>query len=100
MPGPYIKSFFTELGNEGLYKMASVFEDRSAVVQCTFTYIWSDTEEPIQFVGRMNGEIVPPKGESKYAWDPCFRPDGYSQTYGEMSLEMKNGISHYYKGLG
>jgi inosine triphosphate pyrophosphatase len=30
LPGPYIKSFLDKLGREGLYKMISGFEDRTA----------------------------------------------------------------------
>ena len=29
-----------------------------------------------------------------FGWDPVFQPDGYDQTYAEISAEVKNSISH------
>ena len=31
MPGPYIRSFYKALKNEGLYKLLGGYEDKSAV---------------------------------------------------------------------
>ena len=83
----------------GIYKMTSVFEDKSATVQCLFCYSFSEIEDPIIFVGQMKGEIVEPSGENNYGFDPCFKPEGFDKTYGEMTNSEKNGISHYYKAL-
>ena len=33
-------------------------------------------------------------GKSGFGYDPVFRPNGYSKTFSEMSLEEKNNISH------
>ena len=47
------------------------------------------------FVGTVEGQIVWPKrGENGHGYDPIFRPDGYSETFGEMDPEEKNEISH------
>lgn len=94
LPGPYIKWFLKKLEPAGLYKMANAFEDTSAYAQCTFSYMYSSTEPPIQFVGTCPGKIVEPRGPKNFGWDPCFQPDGYSETFAEMSSETKNKISH------
>jgi XTP/dITP diphosphohydrolase len=45
------------------------------------------------FEGRVDGTLVfPPRGTAGFGYDPIFRPDGYSRTFGEMSAEEKHGI--------
>ena len=48
------------------------------------------------FVGRTPGQIVQPKGQTTFGWDPVFLPDGYDQTYAELDKKVKNTISHRY----
>lgn len=50
-------------------------------------------------VGRTDGRIVEPRGETNFGWDPCFEPEGFSQTYAEMGSAIKNTISHRSKAL-
>ena len=95
LPGPYIKWFLESLKPEGLYKMLSAFEDKSAYAQCIFAYFDGSTmAEPVLFVGQCPGTIVPPTVASKFGWDPIFKPDGYDQTYADMDTEEKLRISH------
>ena len=94
LPGPYIKDFLTNVGREGLYKMVEGFEDRSAYAQCTFAFCRGKGHEPVVFVGRCEGEIVAPRGENMFGWDPIFQPKGFDQTFAEIPLEEKNKISH------
>src|SRR6185295_13027662 len=48
-----------------------------------------------QFEGVINGTILPDKrGTGGFGYDPVFLPDGYEVTFGEMSEEAKNEISH------
>lgn len=47
------------------------------------------------FEGSVEGKIITtPKGLSGFGYDPVFLPDGYTQTFSEMSAELKNKISH------
>ena len=47
------------------------------------------------FEGRIDGEITTEKhGAEGFGYDPIFRPDGYSETFAELPLEIKNRISH------
>lgn len=51
-------------------------------------------EEKI-FEGEVKGEILKEKkGEHGFGYDPLFKPDGYDQTFAQMSNETKNQISH------
>lgn len=40
-----------------------------------------------------------PRGSGGFGYDPLFVPDGYDQTFAELSEEIKNRISHRAKAL-
>lgn len=40
-----------------------------------------------------------PRGESGFGYDPLFIPDGYNETFGELSDDIKNQISHRARAL-
>lgn len=47
------------------------------------------------FEGRVDGTIIEsPRGREGFGYDPVFVPDGFSETFAEMSAEQKNKISH------
>lgn len=47
------------------------------------------------FEGIVKGRITETKrGNSGFGYDPVFQPDGYENTFAEMSGEVKNRISH------
>lgn len=52
-------------------------------------------EQEFFFEGVVTGVIINEKrGESGFGYDPVFLPDGYSQTFAEMDMAVKNTISH------
>jgi XTP/dITP diphosphohydrolase len=47
------------------------------------------------FEGIVKGEIIRERrGGEGFGYDPIFQPEGYQQTFAEMSGEAKNAISH------
>ena len=49
----------------------------------------------VNFEGVVEGKITEEKrGSNGFGYDPIFQPNGYSSTFGEMSLNEKNKISH------
>lgn len=47
------------------------------------------------FEGTVEGIITHSKhGGDGFGYDPIFRPDGYCETFAEMSADTKNAISH------
>ena len=44
------------------------------------------------FRGEAEGTLIgPPRGDKGFGYDPVFLPDGFTQTFGEMSAEQKHG---------
>ncbi|MEO9968105.1 MAG: non-canonical purine NTP diphosphatase [Reichenbachiella sp.] len=67
--------------------------DRSARFRTVITLIIDGEEH--QFEGIVNGTIIEElRGSQGFGYDPVFIPDGYEETFAEMSSESKNAISH------
>tara|TARA_R110000772_G_scaffold75279_1_gene163462 strand:- start:1306 stop:1917 length:612 start_codon:yes stop_codon:yes gene_type:complete len=67
---------------------------RNGRFRATLVLAWPDGHEEI-FEGDVNGTLIwPMRGDIGHGYDPMFQPDGYDQTFGEMSQEEKNKISH------
>lgn len=70
------------------------FEDKTAYAMCTFGYTTGPEEDVKLFCGKCPGQIVKPRGEAYFGWDPCFQPDSFNETFAEMDRSIKNTISH------
>lgn len=52
------------------------------------------------FEGTVEGRIIDSRtGTEGFGYDPIFVPDGFDETFAEMSLEQKNKISHRAKAV-
>ena len=91
LPGPLIKWFLEELGNEGICKLADSLPHRKAVA--SICYALYDGQEVQFFEYSKEGEIAPePRGEA-WGWNPIFIPAGAMKTYAEMTPEEVRPVS-------
>lgn len=93
LPGPLIKWFLIELGNDGLCNLLVGYTNRKALAEVIFCLY--EGENYHLFNGSMSGTIATiPRGESGFGWDSIFIPSGYEQTWGEMNkkLQMKTSM--------
>ena len=52
------------------------------------------------FEGTVEGRIADEaRGEAGFGYDPIFVPDGFEKTFGELTTEVKNTISHRGKAI-
>ncbi len=81
-------------------------EDRSAQFRTVITLIrLKDGAErlqdaTLQVSGIVRGRIAEEEyGNGGFGYDPVFIPEGYDKTFGELSAEIKNSISHRARAL-
>jgi len=82
-----------EMNMEKLLDELSDKTNRRARFRTVIALILNNRE--FVFDGIINGEIAHQKsGNEGFGYDPLFVPDGFSQTFAEMSASDKNRISH------
>lgn len=68
--------------------------NRNARFRTIIAYIDENAQEHI-FEGEIKGKIIENMaGENGFGYDPIFVPEGYGETFAELSSEIKNTISH------
>lgn len=92
-PGSYAAIVLKAIGFQGILQLMNEKANRSskfmtAVGYCDGHYLES-------FLGVMTGVVArEPAGEGGFGYDPIFVPDGFKQTYAQLSLAEKISISH------
>jgi len=72
---------------------------RSARFRCVIA-LATDGKLLGTFEGTVEGIVVdPPRGSGGFGYDPIFQPNGFKQTFAEISPETKNKISHRAKAI-
>lgn len=62
---------------------------------CNLSIFDPKTNFEISFEGRVDGNLTfPPRGNKGFGYDPIFIKDGLDKTFGEMSPQEKDQISH------
>jgi inosine triphosphate pyrophosphatase len=92
LPGPLIKWFMKTIGNDGIFKIAESFGDFKAAAKTVIGFA-QDKDNLTYFEGMVEGEIVVPRGETDFGWDPIFLPAGHKKTFAEMGFAEKNSLS-------
>lgn len=88
LPGPLIKWFYKSLGNQGLYELIENREDNSAKVVLHLGLLWEG--EIHFFFSKIQGEVLAPRGENGFDWDPIFSPEDSDRTFAQMTPEEKS----------
>ncbi|WP_181687338.1 RdgB/HAM1 family non-canonical purine NTP pyrophosphatase [Halorhabdus salina] len=106
-PGPYSAYVEDTLGIERVWNAVEPEDDhtgrfRSLIAYCDGTDLNAPTVHegtpPVAiFEGRVEGAIVPPRGEGGFGYDPIFEVDG--RTFAEMTAAEKNELSHRGRAL-
>lgn len=79
-----------------LVKRFGAFEraDKRARFVAMLCLAWPDGHQEFA-EGEVMGELVyPPRGAGGFGYDPMFRPEGRSETFGEMPASGKRSLSH------
>jgi inosine triphosphate pyrophosphatase len=86
LPGPYIKWFIEEAGEQSCCRMLDGFTDRSAIIKCTFGYYDGNTMTffDSEYAGSISEE---PRGTNGFGFDAFFIVDGMEITRAEMTPE-------------
>lgn len=94
-PGPQTHYFDKKVGKNKLLKL--VEEDAEASFKAAIAFHLPERENKV-FKGEVKGNIVKPKGSEGFGYDPLFKPEGSSSTWGEDS-SLKQQQSHRKEAL-
>jgi XTP/dITP diphosphohydrolase len=87
--------------DDNVNKMLGEMKDKqNRKAQFRTVIAFFDGQQTLTFDGIVNGTIIQEKrGENGFGYDPIFLPDGYQETFAELSPEIKNSISHRGKAV-
>ncbi len=102
MPGVYSSRYsggdYGDNRRKLLQEMKEIEDRRARFITVAALAMAGDTIKI--FKGIIEGIITrEERGKNTFGYDPIFLPDGYTKTFGEMTLEEKNKISHRYRAF-
>ena len=90
-----IEKVFREMSKEKKNRPNS----NSARFICCLTIAWPNNTS-FSAHGVIKGNISDKKKGSKgFGYDPIFIPKGYSKTFGQLSIKVKNSVDHRFKAF-
>jgi XTP/dITP diphosphohydrolase len=93
-PGVYSKYAYLTIGLPGILKLLEGKTDRSAIFRSVIAYT-QPGHDPELLVGECPGTIaLEQRGTGGFGYDPIFIPNGWSQTFAEVTPQVKNTVSH------
>jgi non-canonical purine NTP pyrophosphatase (RdgB/HAM1 family) len=98
-PGPLVRWLLASVGAEGICRVARCFDDPRVTARCLVCA--TDGSVEVFGEGVVEGTITStPRGVGGFGWDSVFVPSaGDGRSYGEMSDQEKNRISHRHKAF-
>ena len=103
-PGIYSARYAKKMGGykeafADVLKRLKNQKDKTAHFMCVLVLAFPNGRTKV-YNGRVDGQIVSPKeGQNGFGFDPIFMPDGYTQTFAQLSDAKKNQISHRGKAM-
>lgn len=89
----------TAANNELLLRNLEGVDNRAARFVCSIALVSPDGRE-FSVEGSCRGRIIESAaGTQGFGYDPLFVPEGYEQTFAELSAEEKNALSHRGRAL-
>jgi XTP/dITP diphosphohydrolase len=89
----------TAANNELLLRNLEGVDNRAARFVCSIALVSPDGRE-FSVEGSCRGRIIESAaGAQGFGYDPLFVPEGYEQTFAELSAEEKNALSHRGRAL-
>ena len=91
-PGTLMKWFLESLGAAGIAELVLRYSDHSVTSRTTIGY--RDEQGSIHyFTAEYSGQVVEPRGEGGFGFDPIFIADGQTRTNAELTPAEKNALS-------
>lgn len=92
IPGGLTQVFWDALQAEKFSRLFARDKETEAVAQSVIAYC--DGRKVKLFRGEVKGKILTePRENQQFQWDCIFCPEGYDETYSQMSANKKNEIS-------
>ena len=90
----FAKDLDDDAKNRHLLSMLSPQSSRTARYVCVIACVGLEPK-PFTVDGAIEGSLAPePIGTNGFGYDPIFIPEGYQQTFGELSSAIKHTMSH------
>ena len=104
-PGIYSARYGGENASDkdNLYKLMDAVKEKGlksspAHYTAAIAIVTKEGEQVVH--GWMYGDVITePRGENGFGYDPCFVPEGFDKTLGELDDDIKKGLSHRSKAL-
>jgi Xanthosine triphosphate pyrophosphatase len=95
-PGTVSSLFEERVGNEKLLEL--IEDNRSASFRCSVALLDCEDRTVEVFTGSEEGELVAPRGEEGFGYDPMFVPEGSDTTWAEDKSQNEDS-SHREEAL-
>jgi XTP/dITP diphosphohydrolase len=100
-PGVYSSYVFKTIGNKGIINLIDDFKGSKAHFSAIIAFYSRLKDKISLFEGKINGRVSSEiRGNKGFGFDPIFIPDERpDKTFGELTIEEKNKISHRRRAL-
>lgn len=96
-PGILSSPFESKVGREKLLDLVEE-DEKGAEFRAAVALHDPESGEIEVFTGKCRGEIVEPRGDSGFGYDPMFLPEGHDKTFAE-DVDYKHQVSHRKEAL-